>query len=56
LRCADVHIDVSCDASWRSSNSDELLFLAERHGASVHGFTPAWYTKRLALMRAAVTD
>jgi hypothetical protein len=33
-----------------------LVFLAQRHGESVHAFTPAWYSKRLALMRAAVTD
>lgn len=56
LRCADVH-DVACDASWRSSNPDDLVYLAQRHGASAHGFTPGWYgPDRLALMRTAVTD
>jgi hypothetical protein len=46
-----------CGASWRSSSTDEVVFLAQRHGASVHDFTPAWYSlQRLTLMRAAVTD
>jgi hypothetical protein len=30
--------------------------VGELVGESVHAFTPAWYSKRLALMRAAVTD
>lgn len=56
LRCADV-LNVACDTSWRSSSPDELVFVAQRHGASVHGFTPSWYgPDRLALMKAAVTD
>jgi hypothetical protein len=56
LRCADVH-DVPCNASWSSSNPDDLVYLAQRHGASAHGFTPGWYSpSRLTLMRAAVTS
>ena len=55
LRCADVH-DVACDASWTSSNPDDLVYLAQRHGAVAHGFTPGWYSPgRLSLIRAAVT-
>jgi hypothetical protein len=56
LRCADV-LSVRCDALWRSSNPAELVLLAQLHGASVHGYTPGWYSpQRLALMSAAVTD
>ena len=55
LRCADVH-DVVCEASWKSSNPDDLVYLAQRHGASAHGYSSDWYTPdRRVLMRAAVT-
>ena len=55
LRCSDV-LAVTCDVSWCSGNPQELLRLACAHGASVHGFTPAWYTReRIASMRRAVT-
>jgi hypothetical protein len=55
LRCADVH-DVACDTSWRSSNPDDLVYLAQCHGASAHGLMPGWYSPvRRTVMRAAVT-
>jgi hypothetical protein len=55
LRCADVH-DVACDASWTSSNPDDLVYLARCHGPVAHGITPDWYSpERLAMIRAEVT-
>ena len=56
LRCTDVH-EVACDASWASSDPDDLVYLAQCHGPIAHGIAPGWYgPDRLALMRAAVTD
>ena len=55
LRCADV-LPVRCDVSWRSASRDDLVPLACAHGASVHGFTPVWYSReRIDVMKAAVT-
>jgi hypothetical protein len=55
LRCADVH-DVACDASWTSSNPDDLVYLAQCHGPISHGIARGWYSpERLAIIRAAVT-
>ena len=55
LRCADVH-DVACDTSWRSSNPDDLVYLAQCHGPISHGIARGWYSpERLAIIRAEVT-
>lgn len=55
LRCADV-LAVCCDASWRATSREALVHLACAHGASVHGFTPVWYSReRVDAMYAAVT-
>jgi hypothetical protein len=56
LRCADVH-PVRCDEALRSSSPRELVARACAHGASAHGFTPAWYSpERVAAMAGAVTE
>ena len=55
LQCADV-LPVRCEVSWRSTSRDGLVTLACAHGQSVHGFTPAWYSReRIDIMTAAVT-
>jgi hypothetical protein len=56
LRCSDV-LPIRCDASWRSSRPDDVINSARRHGASVHGFTQAWYdADRLTAMAQQVTS
>ncbi len=56
LRCCDV-LPLGCDASWRASSPGDLIHSARQHGASAHGFTPAWYdSDRLAAMAQAVTS
>jgi predicted small metal-binding protein len=55
LRCAGVHA-VRCGVALRGSSRKEVVELARAHGASAHGFTPAWYSsRRVAAMTAAVT-
>jgi hypothetical protein len=54
VRCADVH-SPGCDQALRARRPDDVVGLAREHGALVHGFTPAWYSKqRLALLAAAI--
>jgi hypothetical protein len=56
LRCADVH-PVGCDVELVSSRRDDLVSRACSHGASAHGFTPAWYSGgRLAAIAAEVAQ
>ena len=56
LRCADVH-PVGCDVELVSSSRDDVVSRACSHGASAHGFTPAWYsTRRLAAIAADVAQ
>ena len=40
--CADVH-PVLCRAILRGDTIDDVIDVAMRHGASAHGFTPAYY-------------
>ncbi len=56
LRCSDVH-PVRCEVVQGASSPRELVEWACAHGASAHGFTPAWYSPaQVASMAAAVTD
>jgi predicted small metal-binding protein len=56
LRCADAH-PVGCGVELVSSSRDEVVFRTRSHGASAHGFTPAWYsTGRLAAIAAKVAQ
>jgi hypothetical protein len=56
LRCADVH-PVGCDVELVSSRRDDLVSRACSHGASAHGFTPAWYSpRRVAAIAAEVAQ
>lgn len=55
MRCADAH-PVGCSAEQDGDTFDELVAWAQDHGATAHGFTPAWYTpRRIAAMAASVT-
>ncbi|MEA2469107.1 MAG: hypothetical protein QOE38_105 [Thermoleophilaceae bacterium] len=55
VQCVDVH-PVRCSVTFRSSSYEESVALARAHGASVHGFTPEWYSaERLASMAREVT-
>jgi hypothetical protein len=42
VTCADVH-PVLCRAILRGDTIDDVINVATRHGASAHGFTPAYY-------------
>ena len=54
VRCADAH-PVGCDVELVSSSRDDVVFRVCSHGASAHGFTPAWYSRgRLAAIAAMV--
>ena len=56
LSCAGVH-SVRCGVALRGASREEVVELARAHGASAHGYTPAWYSSgRLAAMMAAVTS
>ena len=44
VRCADVH-PVQCKVALRASSNAALTDCVRAHGASVHGFTPAWYSQ-----------
>ncbi len=55
LRCCDVH-PVRCDDTQSASSPGELVEWARAHGASAHGFTPAWYSPaQVSSMASAVT-
>lgn len=50
LRCAQV-FSPRCDVQLRSASVESVLILAREHGASAHGYTPAWFSaERLASM------
>jgi hypothetical protein len=52
LCCADVHPH-GCEEMLQARQPSELVEIARQHGASVHGFTPAWYSlERLASIAA----
>jgi len=54
LRCADAH-PVRCDVELVSPSRDDVVLRVCSHGASAHGFTPAWYSRgRLAAIAARV--
>ena len=56
LRCADAH-PIGCDVELVSSSREDVVFRACSHGASAHGFTPAWYSPgRLAAIAAEVAQ
>jgi hypothetical protein len=56
LRCAELH-PVRCDVRLSAPDLEGLVILAREHGASAHGFTPAWYSSgRLAAMAEVVTQ
>ena len=56
LRCADAH-PVGCDVELVSSSRDDVVSRVCSHGASAHGFTPAWYSSgRLAAIAARVAQ
>jgi hypothetical protein len=56
LRCAELH-SVRCDVRLSAPDLEGLVILAREHGASAHGFTPAWYSSgRLAAMAEVVTQ
>ena len=52
VRCADVH-PVRCNVALRASSDEALTDRVRAHGASVHGFTPVWYSRERI---AAITD
>ena len=43
VRCADVH-PVRCKVALRATSNEALTDRVRAHGASVHGFTPVWYS------------
>jgi hypothetical protein len=48
---------VGCDVELVSSSRDDLVYRVCSHGASAHGFTPAWYRPaRLAAIAAEVAQ
>ena len=53
--CADVH-PVRCSMTLRGSSNRSVTDRVCAHGASVHGFTPAWYSPaRMAAIADACT-
>jgi predicted small metal-binding protein len=44
VRCSEVH-PVRCNEALRASSLEALTDRVRAHGASVHGFTPAWYSR-----------
>ena len=55
VRCADVH-PVHCTVALRASSNEALTDRVRAHGASVHGFTPVWYSReRIAAITEAST-
>jgi predicted small metal-binding protein len=50
--CADVH-PVRCNVALRASTNEALAARIRDHGASVHGFTPVWYSRERI---AAIAD
>lgn len=55
VRCADVH-PVRCIVALRASSDEALTDCVRAHGASAHGFTPAWYSReRIATIAQACT-
>ena len=56
LRCADVHL-VRCEHAASASRLQDSIASMRAHGATVHGFTPVWYSQeRLAAMARAVRE
>ena len=55
VRCADVH-PVRCNMALSASTDEALTDRVRAHGASVHGFTPVWYSReRIAAITNAST-
>jgi predicted small metal-binding protein len=53
VRCADVH-PVRCNVALRASSNEALTERVCAHGATVHGFTPVWYSRdRIAAITEA---
>jgi hypothetical protein len=55
VRCADVH-PVQCKVELRASSNGALTDCVRAHGASVHGFTPVWYSRERITRIAAIAD
>ena len=55
VRCADVH-PVQCKVALRASSNGALTDRVRAHGASVHGFTPAWYSRERMAGIAAIAE
>ncbi len=55
VRCADVH-PVQCKVALRASSNEALTDCVRAHGASVHGFTPAWYSRERMAGIAVITE
>jgi predicted N-formylglutamate amidohydrolase len=55
VRCADVH-PVQCRVALRASSNRALTDRVRAHGASVHGFTPVWYSRERMAEIAAITE
>jgi predicted small metal-binding protein len=55
VRCADVH-PVQCEVALRASSNEALTDRVRAHGASVHGFTPVWYSRERITRIAAIAD
>lgn len=53
--CADVH-PVQCEVAFRASSTEALTDSVRAHGASVHGFTPVWYSRERIARIAAIAD
>ena len=50
--CADVY-PVRCNVALRASSDQALIDRVRAHGASVHGYTPVWYSRERI---AAITE
>ena len=56
LRCANMHL-VRCEHAASASRLQDSIASMRAHGATVHGFTPVWYSQeRLAAMARAVRE
>jgi hypothetical protein len=55
VRCGDVH-PVCCEVALRASNHVALIDRVRAHGASVHGFTPVWYSRERIAGIALIVD
>jgi predicted small metal-binding protein len=55
VRCADVH-PVQCNVALHASSNEALTDRVRAHGASVHGFTPVWYSRERIARIAWIAD